>query len=73
YCNCPNEASALRGVRTLADLRHHRARALHGGLDAWMEIEAVSPLGQLPAALDLPPALDQSPMSPIAFGSESAR
>ena len=67
YCNCPNEVSALRGVRILADLGHHRARALHGGLDAWLEIESVSPLGQLPATLD------QSPMSPIAFGSESAR
>jgi membrane protein DedA with SNARE-associated domain/rhodanese-related sulfurtransferase len=67
YCNCLNEVSALRGVRILADLGHHRARALHGGLDAWLEIESVSPLGQLPASLD------QSPMSPIAFGSESAR
>jgi membrane protein DedA with SNARE-associated domain/rhodanese-related sulfurtransferase len=73
YCNCPNEVSALRGVRILAELGHHRARALHGGLDAWIEIEAVSPLGQSPAALELPEALDQSPMSPIAFGSESAR
>ena len=67
YCNCPNEVSALRGVRILADLGHHRARALHGGLDAWIEVEASSPLGQLPASLD------QSPMSPIAFGSETAR
>jgi membrane protein DedA with SNARE-associated domain/rhodanese-related sulfurtransferase len=65
YCNCPNEVSALRGVRILADLGHHRARALHGGLDAWLEIEAVSPLGQLPAALD------EAPMPPIAFRSES--
>lgn len=67
YCNCPNEVSALRGVRILADLGHHRARALHGGLDAWLEVEAVSPLGQLPSAID------QSPISPMAFGSESAR
>ena len=67
YCNCPNEVSALRGVRILADLGHHRARALHGGLDAWLEVEAVSPLGQLPAGID------QSPMPTIAFGSESAR
>ena len=67
YCNCPNEVSALRGVRILADLGHHRARALHGGLDAWLEIEAVSPLGQLPASLD------PGPMPPIAFGSETAR
>jgi len=67
YCNCPNEVSALRGVRILAELGHHRARALHGGLDAWLEIEAVSPLGQLPSPLD------QMPTSPIAFGSESVR
>jgi membrane protein DedA with SNARE-associated domain/rhodanese-related sulfurtransferase len=68
YCNCPNEVSALRGVRILADLGHHRARALHGGLDAWLEVEAVSPLGQLPAGLDQ----GQGAMPNIAFGSESA-
>ncbi len=67
YCNCPNEVSALRGVRILADLGHHRARALHGGLDAWLEIEAQSPLGQAASPLD------QMPTSPIAFGSESVR
>ena len=67
YCNCPNEVSALRGVRILAELGHHRARALHGGLDAWLEVEALSPLGQLPATLD------QAPLSNIAFGSEGAR
>ena len=60
YCNCPNEVSALRGVRILAELGHHRARALKGGLEAWLEIESVSPLGQRPT-------------SPIAFGSESVR
>jgi len=64
YCNCPNEVSALRGVRILADLGHHRARALNGGLDAWLEVEALSPLGQLPAALD------QGPISTIALASE---
>ncbi len=71
YCNCPNEVSALRGVRILADLGHHRARALHGGLDAWLEIEAVSPLGQLPSAIESAPL--QSAMSPMAFGSETGR
>ena len=69
YCNCPNEVSALRGVRILADLGHHRSRALHGGLDAWLEIEAVSPLGQMPSAIEP----GQRTMSPIAFGSETAR
>jgi rhodanese-related sulfurtransferase len=44
YCNCPNEVSALRGVRILADHGLHRSRALVGGLDAWLELEAVSPL-----------------------------
>jgi membrane protein DedA with SNARE-associated domain/rhodanese-related sulfurtransferase len=67
YCSCPNEVSALRGVRILAELGHHRARALHGGLDAWLELEESSPPAPLPASPD------QSPMSPIAFGSESAR
>ena len=62
YCSCPNEVSALRGVRILADLGHHRARALHGGLDAWME-----------AAASAQAAQDQIPTSAIAFGSESAR
>ncbi|MET0384168.1 MAG: rhodanese-like domain-containing protein, partial [Burkholderiaceae bacterium] len=50
YCNCPNEVSALRGVRLLADLGLHRARALVGGLDAWIEIESASPLGHNPVA-----------------------
>lgn len=44
YCNCPNEVSALRGVRILADHGLHRSRALVGGLDAWMAIDAASPL-----------------------------
>ena len=60
YCSCPNEVSALRGARVLHDHGLHRARALTGGLDAWIEIEEHSPLGQMP-------------ISPIAFGSESAR
>jgi rhodanese-related sulfurtransferase len=64
YCNCPNEVSALRGVRILAELGHHRARALDGGLDAWLEVEALSPLGQLPASLD------QGPVSTIAFAAD---
>jgi len=67
YCNCPNEVSALRGVRILADHGHHRARALHGGLDAWLEIEAVSPLGQEPAGIA------PAPMAPMAFGTDGAR
>ena len=66
YCNCPNEVSALRGVRILADHGHHRARALHGGLDAWLEVEAVSPLGQMPAGLE------PNPLPPVPFGSETA-
>ena len=59
YCNCPNEVSALRGVRILAEHGHHRARALSGGLDAWIEIESASPLGQAAS-----PA--------VAFGAERA-
>ncbi|MGE5115137.1 MAG: rhodanese-like domain-containing protein [Betaproteobacteria bacterium] len=36
YCSCPNEVSAARAARLLADLGFHRARALAGGLDGWM-------------------------------------
>jgi rhodanese-related sulfurtransferase len=50
YCSCPNEVSALRGARLLHEHGLHRARALTGGLDAWIEIEEHSPLGQPPVA-----------------------
>jgi membrane protein DedA with SNARE-associated domain/rhodanese-related sulfurtransferase len=43
YCNCPNEVTALQGVRILAKRGHVRARALHGGLAAWLELEFSSP------------------------------
>ncbi len=36
YCNCPNEASAARAARLLAEHGHTRARPLAGGLDAWV-------------------------------------
>jgi membrane protein DedA with SNARE-associated domain/rhodanese-related sulfurtransferase len=35
YCNCPNEASAARAARLLADVGLTRARPLAGGLEAW--------------------------------------
>jgi membrane protein DedA with SNARE-associated domain/rhodanese-related sulfurtransferase len=44
YCSCPNEASAVRGARILGEHGLHRTRALRGGLYAWLEIEAASPL-----------------------------
>ena len=66
YCSCPNEVSALRGVRILADHGLHRARALRGGLDAWLEIEAATPL-VAPAA-----GLEQDALAPLAVLSESA-
>jgi len=50
YCSCPNEASAVRGARILGEHGLHRTRALRGGLDAWLEIEAASPLGEAPIA-----------------------
>jgi membrane protein DedA with SNARE-associated domain/rhodanese-related sulfurtransferase len=45
YCNCPNEASAVRGARILAEHGVHRAKALKGGLEAWLAVESLSPLG----------------------------
>jgi membrane protein DedA with SNARE-associated domain/rhodanese-related sulfurtransferase len=36
YCTCPNEASAAAGVRILQSRGHADARALSGGLNAWI-------------------------------------
>jgi membrane protein DedA with SNARE-associated domain/rhodanese-related sulfurtransferase len=35
YCSCPNDASAAQVAKQLLAQGFHRARALHGGLDAW--------------------------------------
>ena len=50
YCSCPNEASAVRGARLLAEQGVNRTRALKGGLDAWVELEATAPLDGPPIA-----------------------
>jgi membrane protein DedA with SNARE-associated domain/rhodanese-related sulfurtransferase len=48
YCSCPNEASAAAGVRILQARGHFDARALLGGLNAWIdagyEIETFVPV-----------------------------
>ena len=36
YCNCPNEVSAARGARLLAEAGLARVRPLAGGIDAWV-------------------------------------
>ncbi|HMK86233.1 MAG TPA: rhodanese-like domain-containing protein, partial [Steroidobacteraceae bacterium] len=36
YCTCPNEASAARVARILANHGFKSVRPLHGGLDAWI-------------------------------------
>ena len=63
YCNCPNEATAVRGARTLAAQGVHRVRALKGGLQAWLDAEAVSPLGlgAAPVAAFWPAAMSCGP------------
>jgi membrane protein DedA with SNARE-associated domain/rhodanese-related sulfurtransferase len=35
YCNCPNDVSAAQVAQQFLANGFHRARALHGGLDAW--------------------------------------
>jgi membrane protein DedA with SNARE-associated domain/rhodanese-related sulfurtransferase len=35
YCNCPNDVTAAQVAKTFLDNGFHRARPLHGGLDAW--------------------------------------
>jgi membrane protein DedA with SNARE-associated domain/rhodanese-related sulfurtransferase len=36
YCNCPNEVSAARAARLLAEQGLARVRPLSGGIDAWV-------------------------------------
>jgi rhodanese-related sulfurtransferase len=49
YCNCPNEASAADAAARLAVRGFKRARALAGGLEAWVAsghaVEPVAPAG----------------------------
>ena len=35
YCSCPNDVTAAQVARQFLANGFHRARALHGGLDAW--------------------------------------
>lgn len=35
YCSCPNDVTAAQVARQFVANGFHRARALHGGLDAW--------------------------------------
>ena len=35
YCSCPNDVTAAQVARQFIANGFHRARALHGGLDAW--------------------------------------
>lgn len=35
YCSCPDDVSAATVAKQLVDRGFHRARPLHGGLDAW--------------------------------------
>lgn len=36
YCQCPNEASAVKVAQQLKQLGFKRIRPLHGGIDAWI-------------------------------------
>lgn len=35
YCSCPNDITAAHVAKALVGQGYHRARPLHGGLDAW--------------------------------------
>ncbi|NVM76435.1 membrane protein DedA with SNARE-associated domain/rhodanese-related sulfurtransferase [Duganella sp. SG902] len=35
YCSCPNDVTAAHVAKTLISQGYHRARPLHGGLEAW--------------------------------------
>ncbi len=42
YCSCPNDVTAAQVARQFLANGFHRARALHGGLDAWNAHHAAS-------------------------------
>ena len=67
YCSCPNEVSAVRGTRILGEHGLHRARALTGGLDAWMALEATASPAPREAAQPSPAdAHDDAATAPAA-------
>lgn len=37
YCQCPNEATAVRVAQKLRQIGFKRVRPLHGGIDAWID------------------------------------
>jgi membrane protein DedA with SNARE-associated domain/rhodanese-related sulfurtransferase len=43
YCSCPNDVTAAQVARQFLANGFHRARALHGGLDAWNARHAADP------------------------------
>ena len=51
YCSCPNDVTAAQVARQFVANGFHRARALHGGLDAWKRAQ--------------PPAAAPAPASPL--------
>ncbi|MDB5753895.1 MAG: sulfurtransferase [Massilia sp.] len=52
YCSCPNDVTAAQVARQFLANGFHRARALHGGLDAWNAHHA----RQADSAVDAHPA-----------------
>jgi membrane protein DedA with SNARE-associated domain/rhodanese-related sulfurtransferase len=44
YCNCPNDVTAATVASQFLSSGFHRARPLHGGLDAWMAHHAATGL-----------------------------
>lgn len=55
YCNCPNEVSAARAARLLAERGHVRVRPLAGGLEGWAA--AGRPLDRFDDAATPPPGV----------------
>lgn len=56
YCNCPNEASAADAAARLAARGFKRARALTGGLDAWVASgHAIEPAAAMGASAQAAP------------------
>lgn len=62
YCACPNDAGAVTIARRLLQAGFPRARALQGGIDAWI----ASGLPLQPASMSSPPAIGTAPLHALA-------
>lgn len=61
YCSCPNDVTAAQVARQFVANGFHRARALHGGLDAWNRHQQAASAAEAGDSTEL----QRSPAAPL--------